>query len=424
MLTEILIVVVLIVLNGGLSMSELAFVSSRPARLRSIADAGSKRAAIALRLCEDPGKFLSSVQLGMTLVGVLSGAFSGATLGTRLSTWLVTQGVDPDWAHTFGVGGVVVVLTYLTLIIGELVPKQIALRNPEAIAMRAAPFMVWIARIASPLVWLLDWSGRMVLALLGVSRDSKARVTEEEVRTILAEAKYDGVIEDEEQEMLSGVMRLADRSARALMTPRRDVELIDLQGTPEETIAAIRASGRPRIPVRNRDTDEVVGVLYMTDAFAAISQGQPLDVGKLMREVPVVTDKADALAVIEILRASPNHMALVYDEHGSFEGIITTGDILEAITGTFQEHKEEEPAMFQRSDDTWLVAGWMPVDEFCERMALPRNMAGDYDTVAGLMLHQFHRLPDLGDSFIAEGHRFEVIDLDDRRIDKVLVTRL
>ena len=226
MLTEILIVVVLIVLNGGLSMSELAFVSSRPARLRSIAEAGSTRAATALRLCEDPGRFLSSVQLGMTLVGVLSGAFSGATLGTRLSDWLTVKGVDPDWAHTFGVGGVVVVLTYLTLIIGELVPKQIALRNPEAIAMRAAPFMVWIARLASPLVWLLDASGRMVLALLGVSRDSKARVTEEEVRTILAEAKFDGVIEDEEQEMLSGVMRLADRSARALMTPRRDVELV------------------------------------------------------------------------------------------------------------------------------------------------------------------------------------------------------
>ena len=424
MLTEILIVVVLIVLNGGLSMSELAFVSSRPARLRSIAEAGSTRAATALRLCEDPGKFLSSVQLGMTLVGVLSGAFSGATLGARLAAWLTGYGVDADWARTFGVGGVVVVLTYLTLIIGELVPKQIALRNPEAIAMRAAPFMVAIARIASPLVWFLDWSGRMVLALLGVSRDSKARVTEEEVRTILAEAKYDGVIEDEEQEMLSGVMRLADRSARALMTPRRDVELVDLQATPEETIAAIRASGRPRIPVRNRDTDEVVGVLYMTDAFAAISQGKPLDVAKLMREVPVVTDKADALAVIEILRASPNHMALVYDEHGSFEGIITTGDILEAITGTFQEHKQEEPAMFQRTDESWLVAGWMPVDEFCERMILPRSLAGDYDTVAGLMLHQFHRLPDLGDSFIAEGHRFEVIDLDDRRIDKVLVTRL
>lgn len=424
MLFEILIVVVLITLNGGLAMSELAIVSSRPARLKPLAEAGSTRALAALRLGEDPGRFLSSVQIGITLVGVLSGAFSGATLGARLAGWLVRQGVDADWAQTMGVGGVVVLLTYLSLIIGELVPKQIALRNPEAVAMRAAPVMVWIARIASPIVWLLDLSGRTVLALMGVPRDSKARVTEEEVRTILAEAHVDGVIEDEEQEMLSGVMRLADRSARALMTPRRDVELVDLQATPEETIAAIRASGRPRIPVRNRDTDEVVGVLYMTDAFAALSQGQPLDVAKLMREVPVVTDKADALAVIEILRASPNHMALVYDEHGSFEGIITTGDILEAITGTFLEHKSEEPAMFQRADDSWLVAGWMPVDEFCERMSLPRSLAGDYDTVAGLMLHQFHRLPDLGDTFIAEGYRFEVLDLDDRRIDKILVTRL
>ncbi len=423
MLTEILIVVVLIALNGGLSMSELAFVSSRPARLRAIAEAGSTRAATALRLCEDPGRFLSSVQLGMTLVGVLSGAFSGATLGSRFAAYLVRRGVDDDWAYTLGVGGVVVVLTYLTLIIGELVPKQIALRNPEAIAMRAAPVMVWIARLAAPLVLLLDWSGRMVLALMGVSRDSKARVTEEEVRTILAEARFDGVIEDEEQEMLSGVMRLADRSARALMTPRRDVELIDLQATPDEAIAVVAASGRPRIPVRNRDTEEVVGVLYVTDAFAAITKGEPLNVAKLMREVPVVTELADALAVIETLRASPNHMALVYDEYGSFEGIITTGDILEAITGTFQEHKSEEPAMVQRADESWLVAGWMPVDEFCERMALPRSIAGDYDTVAGLMLHQFGRLPALGDYFVVEGHRFEVIDLDDRRIDKVLVAK-
>jgi len=421
---EIAIVALLIVFNGALAMSELAIVSSRPARLKPLADAGDARAATAIRLAEDPGRFLSSVQIGITLVGVLSGAISGATLGGRLGEGLRALGVDPDWARTLGVGGVVVLLTYLSLIIGELVPKQIALKNPEAVALRAAPIMAVIARITAPVVWLLDRSGRLVLALLGVSKENNNRVTEEEVRTILAEARFEGVIEDEEQEMLTGVMRLADRSARALMTPRRDVETIDLGATPRETLEAIRRSGRPRLPVRNPETEDVVGVLYLTDAFAAVTTNQPLDVAKLMREVPVVSDMADALDVIEILRGSTNHMALVYDEYGHFEGIITTGDILEAITGTFRETKAEEPAMVQREDESWLVAGWMNADEFCEKLGLPRDISGDYETVAGLVLNQMRRLPSLGDHVIAAGYRFEVIDLDDRRIDKVLVSRL
>ena len=424
MLLEILIVAALIVLNGGLAMSELAIVSARPARLKPLAADGSRGAQIALRLAAEPGRFLSSVQIGITLVGVLSGAFSGATLGARLANWLVAQGVAADFANTLGVGGVVVLLTYMSLIVGELVPKQIALRDPESVAVRAAPIMAVLATIAAPLVWLLDLSGRAVLALLRVNPEDKSRVTEEEVRTILAEAHFEGVIEDEEQEMLTGVMRLADRSARALMTPRRDVMMVDLQSTPEEAMEVIRKAGRPRLPVRDRETEDVMGVLYITDVFAALAQDKPLDVGKLMREVPVLSDLADALDVIETLRASPNHMALVYNEYGSFEGIITTGDILEAITGDFLE-KHEEPDMVLREDgNSWLVSGSMKADSFCDTLKLPRETAGDYETVAGLVLHHLNRIPELGDHFITGGYRFEVIDLDDRRIDKVLVSRL
>lgn len=424
MLIEILIVAALILINGGLALSELAIVSARAGRLKHLADAGNTGAETAIRLASDPGRFLSSVQIGITLVGVLSGAFSGATLGARLSNWLTLHNVPANWADTLGVGGVVVLLTYLSLILGELVPKQIALKNPEGVAIRVAPAMALLSKLASPLIWVLDWSGRIVLALLGVARDGKSRVTEEEVRTLLAEAHVDGVLETEESAMLTGVMRLADRSARALMTPRRDVELIDLQSTPKETLDLIRTSGRPRFPVRDRSTDEVLGVLYLADAFAAVTRGEPLDVAKLMREVPVVSDRTDALDVIETLRKSPNHMALVYDEYGSFEGIITTGDILEAITGTFAEHSAEEPAMVEREDGSWLIAGWMPADEFCEKLRLPQDIAGEYETVAGLVLHQLRRLPALGDHFTAEGYRFEVIDLDDRRIDKLLVSRV
>ncbi|QYZ68214.1 hemolysin family protein [Neotabrizicola shimadae] len=421
MFVELSIIFALILLNGALAMSELAVVSSRPARLKPMIDAGRSGAASALKLAEDPGRFLSTVQIGITAVGVLSGAFSGATLGPRLASVLSDMGVSPQNADRIGVAAVVVALTYLSLIVGELVPKQVALKNPEAIAVRVAPAMVLLSKAASPVVWLLDTSGRLLLRLLGQSGESKSRVTEEEVRTILAEARFEGVIEDEEQEMLTGVMRLADRSARALMTPRRDVEMIEADATPAEVRAAFRRIARPRIPVRRGD--EVLGVLYLTDVFEALTTNKPLDPQALMREVPVVSDQADALDVIEILRGSSNHIALVYDEYGTFEGIITTGDILEAITGSFLESHENEPAMVERADGGWLVSGWMPADEFCDRLSIPRDLAGGYETVAGLVLNQLGRLPRLGEHLEAAGWRIEVVDLDDRRIDKVLVTR-
>ncbi|MDB6452239.1 hemolysin family protein [Falsirhodobacter sp. 20TX0035] len=422
MYLEILIVAVLIVINGALAMSELAVVSARPARLRNLSEGGSTGAETALRLAADPGRFLSTVQIGITLVGVLSGAFSGATLGGRFASFLAANNVPA--ADTLGVGLVVVAITYLSLIVGELVPKQIALKNPEAVAVSVAPAMLLLSKIGAPIVWVLDISGRLVLKLLRVQNEEKNRVTDEEVRTILAEAHVEGVIETGERHMLTGVMRLADRQASQLMTQRRDVVSIDLGASAEEVLDTIRESRRARLPVRRRETDEYVGVLYVTDAFAAVTRGEPLDVGTLMREVPVVSDAADALNVIEILRASPNHMALVYDEYGSFEGIITTGDILEAITGAFQEHLADEPAIRQREDGSWLVSGWMPVDEFCEMLRIPTELAGDYETVAGLVLNQLRRMPDQGDSFTRDGWRFEVIDLDDRRIDKILVEKL
>lgn len=424
MLTEILIVVALILLNGALSMSELAIVSARPARLRSIADGGDRGAQAALDLAADPGRFISTVQIGITVVGVLSGAFSGATLGLRFATWLAGQGVDPDWASTLGVGAVVVLLAYLSLIAGELVPKQIALRDPERVARRVAPVMAQLSRAAGPVVWVLDASGRAVLHLLGRGGEERSGVTDEEVRVILSEAHEEGVIEPAEREMLSGVMRLADRSARGLMTPRRDVEMLVADAPPEATLEAIRESGRPRLPVQDPETGEVLGVLYVTDAFAALSRGEPLDLRRLMREVPVVFESADALAVIGSLRKSQNHMGLVYDEYGGFQGIITTGDILEAITGTFREEAEEEPAMHEREDGSLLVSGWMAADEFTERLGIPRELAGDYETVAGLVLNQLHRLPQLGDKVEAGGWLFEVLDLDGRRIDKLLVSRV
>ncbi|AQS64535.1 HlyC/CorC family transporter [Rhizobium rhizogenes] len=423
MFTEIMIVVLLTVLNGVLAMSELAVVSSRPARLKVLAAQGSKGATMALGLSENPGRFLSTVQIGITLVGVLSGAFSGATLGARFTAWLLEQGVPDRAADAIGVGSVVVAITYLSLIVGELVPKQIALRDPEKVAARVAPTMVMLSRVGAPLVWLLDRSGKVVLALLGHSGESNASVTDDEIRTVLAEAHSAGVIETEESAMITGVMRLADRNARGLMTPRRDVEVVDIEDSAEEIREQLRGTQRSRLPVRNGASDEILGVLFAKDAFDALASGKELNIRELLREVPVVSDLTSAVDVIQSLRRSTVHMVLVYDEYGHFEGIISSGDVLEAITGAFQEEDDEEPAMVEREDGSFLVAGWMPADEFADRMGFQIDEDAEFETVAGLVLDEFRRLPELGEHVTRNGWRFEVIDLDGHRIDKVLVSR-
>lgn len=424
LLTEILIVVALTVINGLLAMSELAVVSSRPARLKVLSDQGNRGAATAMRLADNPGRFLSTVQIGITLVGVLSGAFSGATLGARLADWLELQGLTPAMADGFGVGVVVVAITYLSLIIGELVPKQIALRDPERIASRVAPAMSLIARVGAPLVFLLDVSGKAVLALLGQKGEPEEKVTEEEVRTIIAEAENAGVLERDEREMISGVMRLADRSARALMTPRREVEVIDLSDSADEIRAQLRETRRSRLPVQDGEPDSIIGVCVVKDMIDRLSDGGTHDLRDLVDEAPVVMDTANALRILRDIRTSKVHMALVFDEYGHFEGIITPGDVLEAIIGAFQEEEENEPPIVTRADGSWLVAGWMQVDEFSHELGVHIPKDADYQTVAGFVLAEMNRLPNVGE-FFEKGHwRFEVVDLDGRRIDKLLVSRI
>ncbi len=423
MIIEILVLAALIVLNGVLSMSEMAIVSARPARLKSL-EGKSKGAAAALRLAENPGRFLSTVQIGITMVGVLSGALSGATLGLRLTNWLVTMGMAADWASTVGVGGVVVSITYVSLIIGELVPKQLALRNAEGVAIRVAPAMAILSKVTTPVVWLLDWSGKTVLWLLGQRGVGGNKVTEEEVHTLLTEAHEGGVLEDGEREMMAGVMRLGDRTARALMTPRHEVQMLELEATSAEAVAMIRKIARPRMLVQSRATGEVVGIVTLADVFNVVSRREALDLRALVVDVPVVSDQADALDALVVLHKSLHHIALVYDEYGHFEGIITTDDVLEAITGAESSADADEPALLVRSDGSLLVSGWMPADEFCDRLGLSRGLAGEYDTIAGLVLHQLRRMPVLGDVFVAEGYKFEVIDLDGLRIDKVLVSEV
>ena len=423
MLFAIVIIAVLVFCNGLLSMSELAVVSSRPARLKVMAAEGNRGAATALRLAEDPGKFLSSAQVGISLIGVLSGAFSGATLGDEFSGWLAAQGVGDGVASTLGVGSVVVVITYISLIIGELVPKQLALRDAERIAARAAPIMALVATIAAPLVWLLDVSSRLVLTIIRADAATEDRVTDEEVRTIIAEAESQGVLESEEKQMISGVMRFADRSARGLMTPRLDLEVLDLSDPPEEVQQMLRTSHHSVLPVHEGEPDKIIGVLVRKDLIDVFADGRALDVRALVQPAPVVLDRADALSVLGAIRSSLVHMALVFDEYGHFEGIVTPSDILAAIAGGFREEEGEDPVV-QRDDGSWLIPGSMPVDEFADRLGVAVPKDPKYETVAGFILAELNHLPATGESFVREPWRFEVLDLDGRRIDKVLVSRI
>ena len=424
MFVELLIVTVLILCNGLLAMSELAVVSSRPARLKVMAADGNKGAAVALKLAEDPGKFLSSAQVGISLIGVLSGAFSGATLGERLTGFLLSQGLPEAVASTLGVGIVVILITYVSLIVGELVPKQLALRDAEKIAARAAPSMQFIATVAAPLVWLLDISSRAILTLIGRSGASEDRVTDEEVKTIIAEAESQGVLESEEKAMISGVMRFADRSARGLMTPRLDVEVVDLSDPQDKIQKMLRTSHHSMLPVHEGEPDKIIGVLVRKDLIDIFAEGAAIDVRALVQPAPVVLDRADALSVLRAIRSSPVHVALVFDEYGHFEGIVTPGDILGAITGGFQDEDDDEHAFTQREDGSYLVSGWMPVDEFADKIGVPIPKDPKYETVAGFVLAELNHLPAVGESFIRDPWRIEVLDLDGRRIDKILVGKI
>ena len=422
MLFEIAIVLVLTVINGVLAMSELAIVSARTGRLKVLAEKGSRGAQTAIDLAADPGRFLSSVQIGITLVGVLSGAFSGATLGARLATALIDAGMSPAVAQPLGMGGVVAVITYLSLIVGELVPKQIALAAPEAVAVRVAPLMKVISIVAAPIVWFLDRSGKLVLWLMGQSGQKEQAVTDEEIRMLISEAEGAGVIEKAETEMIAGVMRIADRSARGIMTPRHDVEIADANESREEIIARFRASGHSRLPLRDGGPEEIVGVISARDVLEDVSPGA-FDPRIFAQSAPVIHDSLPALDVIDRLREAPASMLFVFDEYGNFEGIVTPMDILGAITGGFDEEPDEEPKVFEREDGSLLVAGWMPVDEFADRLGLSLEEDRSYATVAGLVLERAGVLPSIGDRVDIGDWTVEVMDLDGRRIDKILVTR-
>lgn len=421
---EILIVVCLVVLNGVFALSELAIVSSRRSKLKAFAKAGRHGAQSALALAEDPGRFLSTVQIGITLVGVVAGAFSGATLGIQLEQYLVEQGLPRNVAEIVGLGAVIVAITYLSLIIGELVPKNLALQNAESIACLVAPMMTRLSRFAAPLVWLLDTSTKVVLRLTGQAPQATSSVTEEEIKTLVAEAESAGVLESGERQMIAGVLRLGDRSVPGLMTPRTDVDWLNIEAEESEIRARLISTERSRLPVGEGSPDAMIGVVQTRELLAVLLAGQPLDVRAHVIQVPIIPETMDALDVLQVLRDAQVPMALIHDEYGHFEGLVTPADVLEAIAGVFHSDSEgREPYAIERDDGSWLLSGAMPADEMGETLGITLPEHRDYETVAGFVLSLIRHIPSTGESVTAHGWRFEVVDLDGRRIDKVLASR-
>ncbi|MCP3736565.1 hemolysin family protein [Sphingomonas sp. RP10(2022)] len=421
---DVLIILALVALNGVFAMSELAIVSARKARLEAMARAGSKGARSALLLAADPGKFLSTVQIGITLIGVLAGAYSGSSLGQPTGLRLQALGLSAETAQTVGFAVVIGLTTFASLVIGELVPKQFALRKPEPIAAIMALPMRWLAIGTAPIVWVLDSTSAVIFRVLGLNRESEDQVTAEELHLIVAEASKSGVIEEHERTIISGVVRLADRPVREVMTPRTEVDWLDCNLGPEGIRDTLLSTPHTRLPVADGSVDAVIGVVQARDIAAALFRGQPLDLKVLMRKAPVVIDRIDAMDALIALRAAEVPMALIHDEYGHFEGIVTPADLLAAIAGEFASDADpdEAPSVVVRDDGSLLVAGTMAADALAERLGIDLPEDRDYATVAGLALAAFRHLPAEGESFEEQGWRFEVVDLDGRRIDKLLVS--
>jgi putative hemolysin len=423
---EIVVILLLVLLNGMFAMSELAIVSSRRGRLQALQRAGKPGAEAALALADDPSRFLPTVQVGITLVGVFAGAFAGQGLANRLAS-VVSQipGMAP-YASQLSLAVVVLFITYLSLILGELVPKQFALRNPEGVASLVARPMTTLSRVAAPMVWLLSHSSALVLKLLGASAPVDSAVTEEEVKAVVAEGAQAGALEHEERHMIERVLRLADKPVRALMTPRNEVDWIDRAATPAEIVARLRASDVTRFVVAEGRIDNVVGVVHSKDLLdQMLEEGGELSVATAMRQPMVLPDNLSALDGLERLRHDRVGLALVMDEYGSFEGVVTASDLLEAIVGELGgEPLPATGSAVQRHDGSLLLDGMMASDEARDRLDLPVLPGkGSFHTVAGLMLALLQRVPREGDRIVWGGWRFEIVDMDGRRVDKVLASK-
>ncbi len=427
-LFELLFTLLLILINGAFSLSETAFVSARKVRLQQRAENGDARAQDALELINAPNRFLSTVQIGITLIGILAGAFGGATLASSLSTYLARIPWLAPYAETISFTLVVVVITYLSLVIGELVPKRIALNAPERIATVVVRPMGMLSMLASPLIALLSLSTEAVLHLLQVRPPTEPPVTEEEITHMIAQGREAGVFEETEQDLVERVFRLGDRRVSALMTPRIDIAWIDINDPIDKIHQIILKNDRTRFPVCQETLDNVLGVFQVRDLYAQLVSGQPTNLRAIIQPALFVPESTRAFTLLERFKQTGKSIALVVQEYGEIEGLITLKDLLEALVGDLpSEGEPTELQAMQREDGSWLLDGTLPLDKLEDLLGIeyPSGMnAHSYETLGGLVMYQLRRIPIVTDSFEWAGWRFEVVDMDGRRVDKVLAMPL
>ena len=421
---DVVIILMLVALNGLFAMSELAIVSSRRTRLKALARTGSKGAKTALDLAADPGRFLSTVQIGISLIGILAGAYSGASLGGPVGDRLALLGVGPESAQTLGFALVIVLVTYASLVVGELVPKQFALRSPEPIAVWVALPMLWLSRATAPVVWLLDRTSALIFRLLRLTRESADHVTAEDLHMVVAEATTAGVLEESERAIISGVVRLADRPTREVMTPRTEVDWVDVGADAAAIRAALLATPHSRLPVADGSVDRLLGVVQARDIVTAFIENRPLDLRNLMRPAPVVPDRLDAMDTLNVLRQAEVPIAFVHDEYGHFEGLVTPADLLSALAGAFASDcdLDTDPPLVERDDGSWWVSGSASADLVADQLGLKLPADRDYATAAGFALSVLRHIPEVGEKFGFGGWQFEIVDMDGRKIDKLLAS--
>ncbi|TPQ50509.1 HlyC/CorC family transporter [Prosthecomicrobium hirschii] len=420
---ELLFFFALTLVNGFFAMSEMALVSARRARLGPLAESGDLRAQRAIELGENPTRFLSSVQIGITVTGLLAGAASGAALAGRFAEFLIfaAPGIQA-WADEIAFTVVIVFMTFVTLIFGELVPKRIAIAAPEPIALWVAGPISVVSRIASPFVGLLSIASNAVLTLFGVRESTGGEVTEEEVMHVLAEGVQAGVLDPEERELLEGVMRVADRPVRAIMTPRPDLYWIDPNDPSEQMRREIAECPYSLVVVATGSIDEPTGVVYKKDLLADALAGRPVDIAAALREPIVVPENAQVLKLLETFRGTPTHCAFVVDEYGSLQGLITLTDIIEGIAGDLADVDAPHGGPVRRDDGSWLLDGDTDIGDLERLVDLPELEHGSYHTLGGLMLSVLNRIPTEGEKAVIGDFVFEVMDMDGRRIDKVLIS--
>jgi putative hemolysin len=423
---QIVIVGLLILANGLFAMSEMAVVTARKSRLQESARKGNKSAQVALELAQSPSRFLSAVQIGITLIGILTGVFGGRPIAARLAAYLKTVPWIAPYSDAVALAIVVAAITYFSLVIGEVVPKRLALRHPEGIsALVAIPLSIF-SKISSPAVHLLSLSSDAVFRLFGKQQTQELPVIEEEIKTLVQQGTDAGVFEESEQDMLEAVFTLGDRSARSCMTPRTQIDWLDLDSSPEENRRQIVESGHSRLPVARQSLDHIAGIVQAKDLLADVLTDKGFNLESRLQDPLFVPGSVSALHVLELFKESGKHIALVVDEYGGIEGLLTHHDILEAIAGEipFSETDLERRAV-QREDGSWLLDGMLPVEEFKEIFnldALPGENKDAYQTLGGFVFTQFGRVPSVADRFEWSNLRFEVVDMDGKRIDKVLVS--